>query len=386
MKNLLPILLLLVLFSSCGGTDTAQNSGSENILENFSFTTDTVVVNPGEEIINLSRGVRNGSLDESKTYFYLFDEVTAQMNKINLDQLILEEQISFEKEGPNGVGANYITTSRYLPGEEFLFANFQNTGIFNRNGEKVQDLTLKPGDIQVEGLSENAEYNLTNQIVFSPDRKWMYSLPGDFMEGTNQLAKIKLESKSGNVIPIPALDKVGDYRILLQSDEIMSIYVEELFLQQIEDSYFLSGGTVNSIYRFEIGQDSLKLFEFDFSIVPNEKEIPVNNKVSSQKEFESEMKKARGQIGFDKLLFDENTKRFYRFGRIYETKGDDPDAPLKAQVFLFAFDENLNLIGETEIPELDKVPSSAFFKDGKLWSYVNVDDELGFAVFTLNFN
>ncbi|MDG1277920.1 MAG: DUF4221 family protein [Algoriphagus sp.] len=383
MKNLPLVALLLALFS-CGESDTAENSGSKNILENFSFTTDTLVVNPGEEIINLSQGVRSGSLDESKTYFYLFDEVTGQMNKINLDKLILEEQIPFEKEGPNGVGANYISTSRYLPGEEFLFSNFQSTGIFNKNGKKVLDLTLKPGDLQVEGLSENAQYNLTNQIQFSPDKRWMYSLPGDFMEGTNQLAKIDLESKSGNVIPIPALEKVGEYSILLQSDEMMSIYVEELFLQQIGDSYFLSGGTVNSIYRFEAGQDSLELFKFDFSIVPNEKEIPVNNKVSSQDQFQAEMEKARGQIGFEKLLFDEATKRFYRFGRIYKPR-EDKEAPLKARVFLFAFDENLNLIGETEIPELDKVPSNAFFKDGKLWSYVNVEDELGFAVFTIDF-
>lgn len=383
MKNIFPLLFIFLLLS-CGESDTVQNDGSKNILENFSFTTDTLVVNPGEEIINLSQGVRTSSLDESKTYFYLFDAVTAQMNKINLDKLILEEQIPFEKEGPNGVGANYITTSRYLPGEEFLFSNFQSTGIFNNQGEKVLDLTLKPGDIKVDGLTENAQYNLTNQIQFSPDKKWMYSIPGDFMEGTNQLAKINLESKSGKVIPIPALDKVSEYYILLQSDEMMSIYVEELFLQQIGESYFLSGGTTNSIYRFEAGQDSLELFEFDFSIVPNEKEIPVNNKVSSHEEFQAEMEKARGQIGFEKLLFDKETKRFYRFARIYKPR-EDLEAPLKAQVFLFAFDENLNFMGETEIPELDKVPSNAFFKDGKLWSYVNVEDELGFAVLTFEF-
>lgn len=384
MKKLLFFALSIAVFS-CGGDSETESSANSNILEDFSFTTDTLVVNPGEEIINLSQGVRASSLDESKTYFYLFDEVTTQINKINLDELILEEQIPFEKEGPNGVGANYITTSRYLPGEEFLFSNFQNTGLFNKNGIKILDLTLKPGDIQVEGLSENAQYNLTNQIRFSPDKKWIYSLPGDFMEGTNQLAKINLESKSGNVFPIPALDKVGEYRILLQSDDMMSIYVEELFLQKFGESYFLSGGTVNSIYRFEAGQDSLQLFEFDFSLVPNEKEIPITNKVSSQEEFQAEMEKARGQIGFDKLLFDEETKLFYRFGRIYQPR-EDKEAPLKAQVFLFVFDEKLNLIGETEIPELDKVPSNAFFKDGKLWSYVNVEDELGFAVFTLNFN
>ncbi|WP_439473768.1 DUF4221 family protein [Algoriphagus formosus] len=383
-KFLFPTLIAALAFS-CGGENESVEANSGNILENFSYSIDTVVVDPGDEIINLSRGVRGSSLDETKTYFYLFDEATTQINKINLDELVLEEQIPFEKEGPNGIGANFIATSRYLPGEEFLFSSFQSTGIFNKQGQKVLDLTLKPEEFIVEGLGEDAQFNITNSIRLSPDRKIAYSLPNDFMEGTTQLAKIDLEAKSGKVLPIPALDIVGEYRILLQSDQSMSIYFEEISFQEIGGKFYISGATTNSIYRFEPGQDSLQLFEFDFTLVPNQKEIPIQRKVSSMEEFQAEMEKARTQIGFEKLLYDEQTKRFYRFGRIYEPKGDDPEAPSKAEVFLFAFDNNLNLIGETALPELDKTPSSPFFKDGKLWSYVNVDDELGFAVMDFKF-
>jgi hypothetical protein len=46
----------------------------------------------------------------------------------------------------------------------------------------------------------------------------------------------------------------------------------------------------------------------------------------------------------------------------------------------------MELVGETLVNDLKSIPESAFFKDGKLWSYVNVDDELGFAVFTFDFN
>ena len=31
------------------------------------------------------------------------------------------------------------------------------------------------------------------------------------------------------------------------------------------------------------------------------------------------------------------------------------------------------------------MPTHYFFKDGKLYSYVNAEDELGFAVFTFDF-
>ncbi|MDF2156371.1 DUF4221 family protein [Algoriphagus sp. CAU 1675] len=385
MKKLLFPTLFAALAFSCGGENDSAESTPSNILENFTFSVDTLVVDPGEEIINLSMGVRKGSFNETKSHFYLFDDATTKINKINLDELVLEEQIPFEKEGPNGVGSNFIATARYLPGEEFLFSNFQSTGVFNKQGQKILDLTLKPEELDIEGLGENAKYNITNSIRFSPDRKIAYSLPSDFMEGTTQLAKINLETKSGTVLPIPAMEIVGDYRILLQSDDRMSIYVEEISFQEIEGRFYISGATTNSIYRFETGQDSLELFEYDFSLVPNQKEIPIQRKVSSMEEFQAEMEKARTQIGFEKFLYDEQAKLFYRFGRIYEPRGDDPEAPSKAQVFLFAFDENLNLIGETEIPELDQTPSNPFFKDGKLWSYVNVEDELGFAVIDFNF-
>ncbi|NVJ86428.1 MAG: DUF4221 family protein [Algoriphagus sp.] len=385
MKKLLFPSLFAALAFSCGGENDSAESTPSNILENFTFSVDTLVVDPGEEIINLSRGVRGSSLDETKTYFYLFDEATTQMNKINLDELYLEEQIPFEKEGPNGIGSNFITTSRYLPGEEFLFSNFQSTGIFNKQGKKVLDLTLKPEELDIEGLGENAQFNVTNSIRLSPDRKIAYSLPGDFMEGTTQMAKINLETKSGTVLPIPALDIAGEYLILWQSGDGFSIYMEEVSLQEIAGKFYITAETSNSIYRLEPGQDSLQLFEYDFSLVSNQKETPIRREVSSLEEFRAEMEKARTQIGFEKLLYDEQTKRFYRFGRIYEPKGDDPEAPSKAEVFLFAFDNNLNLIGETALPELDKTPSSPFFKDGKLWSYVNVEDELGFAVMDFKF-
>ena len=321
MKKLIPVLGSILLFS-CGESDTEESSNSNNILENFSFSTDTLVVNPGEEIINLSQGVRYSSLDESKTHFYLFDPATTQINKINLDELILEEQIPFEKDGPNGVGTNYISTSSYLPGEEFLFSSFQNTGIFNREGEKILDLSLKPDEIKIEGLSENAQYSLTSQVHISSDKKLMYSTPSDFMEGTNYLAKINLESKTGNLIQMPALDKVGAFNIIYQLEGGISVYLEQLFFQEIENNFFLSGSTTNSIYKFKPGQDSLELFKFDFSLVPNEKEIPVRNKVSSQADFDAEMEKVRTQIAFDKLIYDEKTKRYFRFGRIYESRED----------------------------------------------------------------
>ena len=49
------------------------------------------------------------------------------------------------------------------------------------------------------------------------------------------------------------------------------------------------------------------------------------------------------------------------------------------------FSKDLELLGETKVEGLPKVPLGAFFKDGRLWNYVNVEDELGFVVMDFNF-
>ncbi|WP_026956031.1 DUF4221 family protein [Algoriphagus vanfongensis] len=380
----LGILFLAIATLSCGEKESAE-SGSSNLLENFSFSVDTVIVDPGEEIINLSRGVNLSSLNESKTHFYLLDEQEGHVKKISLDQLVLEEIIPFEKEGPNGIGANYHTKALLLPGEDFLFTSFQVSGIFSKEGKLLKDLKIKPDDIQIEGMEESESNNLTNQFTLAKDRKTAFSLPGNFIAGSRKLVKMDLENATGKILPIPAMDIAGQFRILLESKEAMSIYVESINLQEFEDALYISAQPTNKIYRYDYDTDSMQLLEYDFQLVPDQKENPIQNKVSSKEEFDAQMDKALTQISFEKLLYDSKNERFYRFGRIYKPKLEGEDRYTRARVFLFAFDKELNLIGETEISELEKVPDSPFFKDGKLWSYVNVEDELGFAVFTFDF-
>lgn len=42
-------------------------------------------------------------------------------------------------------------------------------------------------------------------------------------------------------------------------------------------------------------------------------------------------------------------------------------------------DENFKLLGETTVPQLQQPPSYMFVKDGKIWYYVKMDDEIGFV-------
>ena len=96
------------------------------------------------------------------------------------------------------------------------------------------------------------------------------------------------------------------------------------------------------------------------------------------------MEKVNAQVKYERLLWDESRGYFFRLASVLIPSMID-DVLSRRQVFLLVFDEGLNLLGEKELEEMESVPSFPFFKDGKLYSYVNVEDELGFAVFTFNF-
>ena len=60
MKNLFLIFLAPVFFS-CGGI-SSEKPDSGNLLENFTFSMDTVVIDPKGEIIDLSFGIHRSSV------------------------------------------------------------------------------------------------------------------------------------------------------------------------------------------------------------------------------------------------------------------------------------------------------------------------------------
>ena len=114
-----------------------------------------------------------------------------------------------------------------------------------------------------------------------------------------------------------------------------------------------------------------------------EKTGEVKNKVGSRAEYEEELKKLTQKISYWSFIWDEKSQRYFRFAS--RAIGFDQEGWTKDyEIFFMAYSKDLELIGETRLKGLSKTPFG-FFKDGKLWSQVNVEDELGFAVFTFDF-
>ena len=381
MKKILPF-LSLILCAACGEKGSSEDANSDNILENLTFTVDTVVVDPAEEIIDLSNHLRLADISKDRKKLFLFTESDNKLSVINLDHLNLEKKIPYEKEGPNGVGS-FLWNLDLISDDRFYLMTFNTAAIFDFKGIKHETINLEEEDIQ--GIKDKTLQN--NRLKVTEDLKWYYTVPGsDFDQGDQsaELAIINRENNEGKLFPLPALDKTQEYKVILTDGPMMQVYVEEYFLSEFFGKFFVTSSATSDIYTIDPKNDSLVLHSFDLKHTPKEKtEPPKRTEFTEREAWREEINKIHTQITFGGLLWDESRKNFFRFANILIPSLSE-DIPSKRQVFLLAFDETLTLIGETEIEDLYESPEFPFFKNGKLYSFVNVEDELGFAVFTFD--
>ena len=381
MKNYFLPLLSLILLASCGEKENSEKTESDNILEDLTYTVDTVVVDPGDELINLSIGLYYFDISNDAKRLYQLTPNDQSVAVIDLDRLKLIKKIKFEKEGPNGIGS-FPADVKVLPDEKFMFSTFQSAGIFDSQTTKIDDITLKADQFPELGVEESQDMNF--QINVSQNGDYLYSLPGGIMESNRDLVVIDRSNKTGKKFDIPALDNTGKFSILFFQDGMGEVTMEDYFMDEYQDNLYLSSSVTSDLYRYDFQGDSLELYSFPISVSPKEKAEFPKTEVSSKEEARGEREKVNSQISFKHLMWDESRKMFFRIGSITKPS-DTPDSPAKISVFLYAFDSEMKLAGETLIEGLKSIPESAFFKDGKLYSYVNVEDELGFAVFTFEF-
>lgn len=199
-----------------------------------------------------------------------------------------------------------------------------------------------------------------------------------------EFAVIDINTMEGSLMKLPALDITLEFSLILTSKDMMQIYTEDIFYPDQNGRYFISSSATSDVYAYDPQVDSLLLHSPALQTVPKAKSDPPKQKqVTDRDQWNSEIQNISAQVKFSPLLWDETRDYFFRLAST--TAGVIPERKTTNQVFLLAFDTNMKLVGETLIEGLKQIPEYPFFKNGKLWSYVNVEDELGFAIFTFDF-
>ena len=78
-------------------------------------------------------------------------------------------------------------------------------------------------------------------------------------------------------------------------------------------------------------------------------------------------------------FWDQVGECFYRFSYQELPEVIGGDGGIRSKVYLTVLDKDLNQLGETLLPQLTKRPGKHFAKDGEIWIYENMNDEMGFV-------
>jgi hypothetical protein len=89
------------------------------------------------------------------------------------------------------------------------------------------------------------------------------------------------------------------------------------------------------------------------------------------------------EINFERLIWDKVNTRYYRFSYQADVETVEKDgwfslSATNVRVYLTVFDQNQEMITEAIVPQLTTIPRTYFVKDGAIWIFENMEDELGF--------
>ena len=374
------LILFSVFLCACGGNTTETQTDFSDIT----FTIDTVMVDPREEIINLNGGLWSSTINSDNSKLYRWDYQAFTLDIINLDELVLERKVPFDKEGPNGVGSNVDWMS--LPDDnQILLANFQGMGIFDLNGIKLSHHKLEKDKFEGDSLLEGEIFQRKSFPVAGGSV--IYGLLiNPWMSPKVSLSKVDFEAKTIKKIKLPGEEELPDYVVNGNTENISTIITSEKTVQKFGDKLVLSSTGYTDLYILDLKNDSVYHVDYSPKLSAKAKKGGYPSEVNTVERLKEIIQVIHGEINFQPLIWDEKNKRFYRFS--FETSPmENTDWPLfqpavlkpLSRLFLSILDEDFNLLGESDLTELGSVPNYAFAKDGKIWIFENIDDELGFV-------
>lgn len=379
MKKLILFILTPLIFS-CGGNST-ETPESGNFLENLSYTVDTVVMDEGGELLDLRTVPTHFDLNSDQNKYYLYRNQSAEIYVFNLDEMKLIKKLQFDKEGPNGIPYN-VSGFQLLDENRYLIYDFISVSIFDSTAKKVASIPFT-----VEKFPELKEVqvnNLTTALKADDSQQIFFSLPYYQEKEISHMAIWDNRTGQSRIIQLPEFVFLNKYYLILENDNDFrkSIFAYQN-LRIDEDRVIIFSSGTSSIYSYEVKTDSLLFHTYTPNLIPAETKVPEVNEVSSLQAFD-EVRRGIKQVSFGDFQWDESRGVYLRLASIYK-QNPNPELPAKSEVYLLAFDKSLNLIGENKLEGLPDSFYRPFFKDGKFWFYVNVNDELGFRVIDFKF-
>ncbi|TXE14795.1 DUF4221 family protein [Algoriphagus aquimarinus] len=366
-------LLLAIAFISCSSEKKSEAENNDDFK--FSYAVDTVMVDAGEHFFFLNEDLELADVSPDRKLLYNLNPKTFLLEIVDLDNLKLEKTVQLEKEGPDGIGLPYYGKIQVLEnGNICLFGQFK-IHIVTEQGKLVK--TIELDQIKIKNNDQKEEEKIGWNSVLSDDGKLLAStlVNFDYKTPAKGIVVIELETDSIKYIPMNLFQELKQFEIIHQEGNAPGIISgESTYLSFIGDKLIVSSSAYNDVYRYNTSSDSLSHYSFKASLTDNEKIRNFPNEVHSSKEWTDAEKAKNEQVSFQEFLKLPEQNIFWRVS----TDKDRmiADSVVFKQVATF-FDADFKMLNEQELENFHS-SRKPFFKDGMLYSFINIEDEMAF--------
>lgn len=369
----LPLIFCLAICISC--TKSIDETKQEEFK--FSYQVDTVLVDSGDDFIYLRRGLGLGALSPDKKLLYNFNPDATRLEVIDLDQLKWVNQKPMELEGPLGTG--FPRSIKISEDGRFFFVGFTDFREFDPAFQEQKLYRFRSE--KPEGLEENEVLGEEYFISKNGTQVFVPYGPENGEEPKTGMAMITLEDLTLKKFPFDLWQRTQNYISSLYLDgKLQSRSFEQVDVYPMESQVLISSHNFNEVYLLDLESDSIIHKTYHSELTADTKKVPDRTTLDAPEQMREAFIKMNEEVDFSNFYYDEKNQKFFRFSRELERKIGD--STVHKQI-LTIFDQDLIQLHEERFPI--NYFGLKFFKDGQLWSFVNVDDELGFIIFTFDY-
>jgi hypothetical protein len=376
--RLLAIVFLLLSLSCSEKTDKYKLG----YFSDGQISLDTLVIDSGDEIIFTGRDIIGFDISVDKKHLYNFNPFDHTLEQINLDELRLEKKIQFEKEGPNGTG-DFVSFISIHDENHLVIKGMTKSEIFNMKGEKMRTIDYENYSL---GWKNGEEVRIPSPLL-DPNFDRLYVLIKKELDKSYALGILDFETYEVNSIPLDSFQGFIDYTFNLRVLKATIRTPSGVYLRMFDRKLVLSSQVDNELLIYDIEEDKLYPKSNRSRLNADRKVNDYQYEHESEESKNAEYKRFHLEINYLPPFWDEKNQIFYRFS--YEELPSESEVAdyVKSKIYLTALDKDFNLIGEMLIPELTILPLNGTFrqfpqhfaKDGKIWIYENINDEMGFV-------
>lgn len=280
--------LILVILISC----------KENIVENRSdyfsnlqFSLDTVLIDSSDEIIFLQYQLFSSDLSKDGKHLFNFNENDVAIEKINLDELRLEEKFPFEREGPNGIGSNVAVIKIYNE-DQITLTGMNQTSLFSLDGEKLNTVYFENFSLGGHPMEGGEQFG--PRVILDTNAERLYGLSYRYKDKNYVLGILYLKDYEISKIELKSFEKIPDYSFKYTYTGKAIAHMTQgpkVGIERFGNKVILSNEIISTLMWYDTEVDSLFMKTYNSQLTANQKEKEYIKKHETSESFQIEYRR-----------------------------------------------------------------------------------------------